>query len=224
MRRLAIIAIALAGRAAAADPVADPTIDHVVTIPTAWLPGEGVAIGSAALDHRGGGSIVVGYGLGRIAAIELADDGATFRLGARQDAWFRGQPAIVAGVFASLPGEPRVGNAYLVASRELGPLRVHAGIAAFDGEQAGARLGATVRPLAGLEIVPPLYPKTTIVGDVQWQPERLAPRPAARWVLGYGVRYQALSWGSIELAVRVRQDDGIGGSTVLVRVNGVWRP
>ena len=220
MRGLAIIAIALAGRAAAADPA----IDHVVTIPTAWLPGEGVAIGSASLDHRGGGSIVVGYGLGRIAAVELADDGATFRLGARQDAWFGGQPAIVVGVTASLAGEPRAGEAYVVASRELGALRVHAGVAALDAGQAGARLGATVRPLAGVELVPPLYPRTTLVGDVQWQAARVAPRPVARWILGYGVRYQALAWGSIELAVRVRQDDGIGGSTVLVRVNGVWRP
>lgn len=220
MRRLAIIAIALAGRAAAADPA----IDHVVTIPTAWLPGEGVAIGSASLDHRGGGSIVVGYGLGRIAAVEVADDTAAFRLGARQDAWFGGQPAVVVGVTASLPGEPRVAQAYVVASRELGPLRVHAGVAALDAEHAGVRLGATVRPLAGLELVPPLYPRTTIVGDIQWQPELARPAPAARWVLGYGVRYQALAWGSIELAVRVRQDDGIGGSTVLVRVNGVWRP
>jgi len=35
------------------------------------------------------------------------------------------------------------------------------------------------------------------------------------------VRYQALSWGSIELDVRHREGDDLGGSTVMVRVNGV---
>ena len=38
---------------------------------------------------------------------------------------------------------------------------------------------------------------------------------------GGGVRYQALTWGSIELDVRHRQDEGLGASTVMVRVNGV---
>jgi hypothetical protein len=34
------------------------------------------------------------------------------------------------------------------------------------------------------------------------------------------VRYQALDWGSIELAVRHREGDDLSGSTVMVRVNG----
>jgi hypothetical protein len=59
-------------------------------------------------------------------------------------------------------------------------------------------------------------------------PRPRAPRvidaPTA-WVLrrdrGWGVRYQALSWGSIELDVRHREADDVGGSTVMVRVNGV---
>jgi hypothetical protein len=43
-----------------------------------------------------------------------------------------------------------------------------------------------------------------------------------RWIGGWGVRYQALSWGSIELEVRHREGDGLRGSTVLVRVNGAF--
>ena len=221
MHRAAVIALALALGASAA--AADPEIDHVVAAPTAWLPEAGVAIGRAALDHRGGGELVIGYGLGGIAEVEAGDSGATFRLGAHQDAWFAGQPAIAFGVTESLPGEPRAGEAYVVASRVLGPLRVHAGAIALDAEST-ARMKLVVRPLGGLELVPPQYPRTTIVGDLTWQATLVTPRPVAGWVIGYGVRYQALSWGSIELAVRVRQDEGVSGSTVLVRVNGVWRP
>lgn len=57
-----------------------------------------------------------------------------------------------------------------------------------------------------------------------WLP-RLAPSEIElEWVAGLGVRYQALSWGAIELAVRNRQGDGLAGTTVMVRVHGVWAP
>jgi hypothetical protein len=70
-----------------------------------------------------------------------------------------------------------------------------------------------------------MYPRSSLLGDIAWQPELDAVRgPALGWVLGVGVRYQAFSWASIELAVRARQGDDLGGSTVLVRVNAATRP
>ena len=49
--------------------------------------------------------------------------------------------------------------------------------------------------------------------------------PALEWVAGVGVRYLAFrDWGAIELGVRVREDDGLGDATVMVRLNGVLDP
>jgi hypothetical protein len=235
-----LLLIALATRAAAADPA----LGRVVTSPTAWLPEAGAAIGSAALDHRGDGAIVVGYGLGGIASVELGEDSevrrcadvcapvrqgrAAFRIGARQDAWFAGQPALAFGVSESFGGSTAVrdGATYVVASRSLGPLVAHGGVEAFDARAsaAGARLGTTVRPLAGLELIPPQYPKTTLMADIAWLPLARAATDDVQleWLIGWGVRYQALSWGSIELDVRHRENEGLAASTVFVRVNGVW--
>jgi hypothetical protein len=50
---------------------------------------------------------------------------------------------------------------------------------------------------------------------------RPAP-PTTEWLAGWGVRYEALSWGAIELDVRHREGEGLAGSTALVRVTGVW--
>jgi hypothetical protein len=165
----------------------------------------------------------VTYGLGGIAAIEAGSDGAAFRVGARQGAWFAGQPALVLGLQARF-GSSDASSVYLVGSRELGPLRVHAGASASDARVGDTRLGATVRPLAALELTPPKYPKTTLMGDVTWAPRTDRTEPAVEWVAAWGVRYQALRWGSIELDVRHREGEGLGGSTVFVRVNGVLAP
>jgi hypothetical protein len=241
MRHLACIALAV--RVAAAEPV----LGRVVTTPTAWLPESGDMYGSAQLDHRGDGAIDVGLGLGGIAAVELAEDTdvrrceatcdgaqhaipirqgrATFRIGARQDAWFAGQPALVLGVAESAGSSAvQTGQAYVVASRTLGPLSIHAGGELLDGRaSSGARrLGTTLRPLGALELVPPQYPKTTLMVDLAWLPVVQAERADVEWLIGWGVRYQALTWGSIELDVRHREGEGLAASTVFVRVNGVW--
>jgi hypothetical protein len=42
-------------------------------------------------------------------------------------------------------------------------------------------------------------------------------------MLGVGVRYEAFSWASVELAVRAWQGDDLGGATVMVRVNAIAR-
>ena len=229
---------------------ADPEIGRVLTAPTAWLPAQGGLVGSAGIDRRGDGSMTVAYGLG-IASVELGTDTdvrgcttcdgdlkgtplwmgrAAFRLGAPQDAWFRGMPALVLGVrntFATYGhtfGAARVTDAYLVASRVIGPVRLHVGAAITDGGFHGTTLGPTPRPFFGFEWTPAPYPKTSVIGDVMWVPRLTPDAVQLEWLAGWGVRYQALSYGSIELAVRHRQDEGLQESTVLVRVNGVWNP
>jgi hypothetical protein len=233
--------------AAAAPARADPAGARVITAPTAWLPAAGATEATLGVDHRGDGLAAVSYGLGGIAAIELdadtdvrgAADGvarpaplalgrAAFRLGAGENTWWAGMPAIVLGARATFAArgsavhDPRASDAYLVASRELGVVRVHAGIDAISAESDGARAAARLRPLAGLEIHPPIYPRSSLLGDIAWQPELAgARRPTLGWLLGIGVRYQALAWASVELAVRARQGEELGASTVVFRVNAV---
>jgi hypothetical protein len=253
VKQLVAIGIALV---ASRNVAADPPLPRVLTAPTAWLPPDGGAIGTAGIDHRGDGSIDLGFGLGGLAGIELGADTdvrecdappcatnngtgnlaqtrwqarAAFRLGARQDALFKGQPALVFGVRTAITNVRRIGEAYVVASRVISLVRLHAGVAAMDAKHGtDGRMGTTIRPLGGLELTPPQYPKTTLLGDIAWLP-RLEPddsmtmrvRDTPEWVIGWGVRYQALSWGSIELDVRHRENEGLGASTVMVRVNGV---
>jgi hypothetical protein len=248
MNRLAIILLVALGSARSA--AADPAIGRVLTAPTAWLPPQGGLVGTAGVDRRGDGSVLLAYGLG-IASVELGTDTdvrgctmcdgdlkgdplwlgrAAFRLGARQDAWFNGMPALVLGVRTTFAahghdlGGARATDAYVVASRELGPVRLHAGAALTDAGYHDISLGPTLRPLGGFEWTPAPYPKTAVLGDVMWVPKLEPDGVKLEWVAGWGVRYQALKWGSIELAVRHRQDEGLQESTVLVRVNGVWSP
>jgi hypothetical protein len=248
MNRLALILLVVLGTARAA--TADPAIGRVLTAPTAWLPEQGGLVGTAGVDRRGDSSLLVAYGLG-LASIEFGTDTdvrgctacdgdikgdplwlgrAAFRLGARQDAWFPGMPAVVIGLrntFAAKGhtfGGARVTDAYLVGSRTLGPVRLHIGASITDGGFRQVSLGPTVRPLAGFEWTPAPYPKTSVLGDVMWVPRLEPDQVKLEWLAGWGVRYQALSYGSIELAVRHRQDEGLQESTVLVRINGVWNP
>ena len=54
-------------------------------------------------------------------------------------------------------------------------------------------------------------------------PEVKDAGPRLHWVLGWGVRYQALRWGAIDLVVRQREDQALGDATVLVRLTGALR-
>nr|MBA3819382.1 hypothetical protein [Deltaproteobacteria bacterium] len=72
-----LVGALLVARAAAADP----TPARVVTAPTAWLPDAGVLTGTISADVRSGiadrrpdGGLVVGYGVGGLAALELGAD------------------------------------------------------------------------------------------------------------------------------------------------------
>jgi hypothetical protein len=245
----AVITVVVAVLATARPVRADPSGARVLSAPTAWLPGAGRAVAMIGLDHRGDGAAVAGYGLGGIAELEVGADSdiracrdcavrpaalllgrAAFRLGARQDAWFRGMPAVVLGVRATFAArghvfhEPRASDAYAVASRDLGVLRLHAGLSALSASVDGLRAAAQLRPLAGIELHPSRYPRSSLLGDVAWQPTLDAERgPTLGWILGIGVRYQAFSWASIELAVRARQAEELGASTVMVRINALSR-
>jgi hypothetical protein len=219
MRRLVIAALAIAAPAAA-----DPSGPRVLTAPTAWLTGPGEAQAMLGVDHRGHAEARATYGLGGIAEAELGGDRdagvtlgrAAVRIGLHQRA---GLPALTLGARASFAG-PRfqIHDAYVVASRDLGVVRLHAGVdaLAFSAED---RHAARLRPLAGLELHPPMYPRSSLIGDLAWQPALAAADPKLAWLLGIGVRFQALPWASVELAVRSRQGEALGDSTVLLRVN-----
>jgi hypothetical protein len=156
---------------------------------------------------------------------------AGFRIGTRQDQLFAGQPAVVLGTRATFAGAgKRVSDVYLVASRVIGPVAVHVGLDAVDAKasSAGTPLGATLRPVLGVEITPPQYPKSTILLDTAWVPRFDDEAATTELLAGFGVRYQALSWGAVELAVRGRGGDlesqSYGNLRVMVRLDGVWAP
>lgn len=243
---LTLLVVLALSRGAAADPV----LSRVLTAPTAWLPPAGTTIGTAGYGRFGdGGMINLGYGLGGIAAVDIGAENdvrsctscesdqpepiwmgrAGFRLGVRQGMWGRGAPALVFGVRTTFAarghtfGRARAAEAHLVASWVVGPTRVHAGVAALDaGYDDDISLGPTVKPLFGFEWTPREFPKSSLMADLMWVPRLEPDRVRLERVVGIGVRYQALSWGSIELGVRNREDDGLAGTSVLVRVNGVW--
>jgi hypothetical protein len=231
------------------EAVADPALPRVITAPTAWLPAPG---GLVATAGGGVGAEGFGYGLGDLAALEVgvdrdvrgcaacggdgARDGlwlgrAAFRLGVRQDTWLRGMPALVVGLrttwAARAPGfeRTRTADLHVVASRVLGPVRLHAGLQAIDAAHArdgrDVRLGRAVRPVAGLEWTPRDLPRSTLLVDVAWLPRLASSEIALERVAGLGVRYQALTWGAIELSVRNREGDGLEGTTVMMRVHGM---
>jgi hypothetical protein len=250
----AVLTVAAAVIAAARPVAADPVGSRVLTAPTAWLPPPGAATATLGIDHRGDTAAFASAALDGLAEVEIDEDSdvrgcaapagqdcamqrvalrlgrAAFRIGARQDAWLRGMPALVLGVRASFAAyepavaAPRVTDAYLVASRDLGVVQLHAGADALAASVAGQRSAARVRPLAGVELHPPMYPKSSLLGDIAWEPELDAVHgPVLRWLLGIGVRYEAFSWASVELAVRARQDEDLGSATVMVRVNAIAR-
>ena len=160
---------------------------------------------------------------------------ASFRVGSPQDALFTGMPALALGVRTTYTSrspfdDARVAEVYGVASWVLGPVRAHAGASIVDASHAGptaagdddVELGPRLRPLAGLEWTPSQYPKTSLVGDIAWVPLLEPTRIELEWAASWGVRYQALSWGAIELFVRHREEGALADSTVLMRVHGVF--
>jgi hypothetical protein len=231
---------------------ADPSSPQEWTAPSAWLPAAGDVTfrgtASAGGNDFANRSLDVGYGLGGIASIELDADGdihcatcsgttptpnyvsrATFRMGARQDQWFTGQPALVFGVQRTFSGSNglQLSEGYLAASRVVSRFRLHAGVAAMSASATGrATMPATIRPFGAIEWTPPQYPKTTVVVDVMWQPQLEASTIDTQWLGGFGVRYQTFKWGAISLSVRERGTgataEGLDKAAVIVRFDGTW--
>lgn len=259
---LAILAIArgLAAADDGGDALRAPPV--VIAMPTAWIQPRFAVQLSADADHQLDSGSRVAINMARITQVDVASDdliqvcdpcsGPTrttsglqlvsvgWKLGVWHDAWFRGQPALALGVRvpigADAPGgsdaEPRAAEAYVVASRILGPVRLHAGASAWRAEHRG-RAGETIatgglraaRPMVGLEWTPRIYPRTTLTTDFQYLPE-LGPSAAetgSRWLFTWGVRYRAFSWSAIELGVKHRQGDGLDAA-VMLRLSAVLGP
>ena len=224
----AITILAITGGLATASPVHD----RVLTVPTAELPAAGEVIASGALDRHGAIGLDAGYGFAGLAELELAladgdaRDGnglaverstAAFRIGVHGDAWFSGQPAIALGVRTTI-GTDKATSAYVVASRRIAFVSLHLG---GSLEAVVNARPTVVRPLAGFELRPPAFPKTTLLADLSWQPTFVATMPTEQLAFSWGVRYQALRWAAIELAVR-HDGRSFGDPDVFVRVTGMW--
>ncbi|HEY4182776.1 MAG TPA: hypothetical protein VGM90_38355 [Kofleriaceae bacterium] len=243
-----VLAIAALSVLLATAAHADPALPRVLAVPTAWMPPPGAVVATAGIDRHAAMTADLDIGLGRLASVEVGLDSdsrgctacseptslslgrAAFRMGARQNALFRGAPALVLGFRTTFSahghefGEARVSDAYVVASSVYGPVRAHLGgqvtEAAFGDRTVHMKPRASA--LAGLEWTPSIYPRTTLLADVAWAPQFSPTEIELEWLAGWGVRYQAFSWGSIELAVRHRQDEGLPQSDVMVRLNGVF--
>jgi hypothetical protein len=97
--------------------------------------------------------------------------------------------------------------------------------AAFDDLE----LRPTVRPVAGFEIRPPGWPRSTLLLDVAWTTRlELEPEPSDRrgprleMMIGGGARYQFFRWANVELGVRFPREEGLANGKVMIRFNGVW--
>lgn len=247
---LVIVAVAALASGAAADDGALAAGPTVIAIPTAWTQPRTSLTAALDADHRGGTGARITLGYARLVEVDLRGDGeltacdpcagpdravepvqlptAGWKLALRP--WRDG--AVAVGVRVPLGERPRrASEAFVVVSQRLGPVRLHAGASTWASEHPGAT-GAPivraarhgVRPLAGLEWTPAIYPRTTILADLQWLPELgpTAAETAPRWSFAWGVRYRALAWSAIELAVRHRQEDELGGATVMVRLSAAW--
>ncbi len=168
------------------------------------------------------------------AEVDLFARAAAFRVGVASSPRRRWRAGAVLGLRRTIATRALVAGGrgapldaaalHLVAAARWGGLELHGGGELHDARHADARLpraGArAVRPLVALAWAPPPYPRTTMLVDLSWSPERRAPGPRLGWLLGWGVRYQALSWGAIELVVRQRAEQSLGDATVLVQVTG----
>ena len=252
MRRLAVSLATVAALASAArgdDEVATqaPT---VLAIPTAWIIPRTAVHVSGDVDHRLGSGARATLAYGRLVEVDVGGDGlvtacdvcggdaraprpvqqttAGWKLGVRP--W----PGVALAAGVRVPfgrrGEGRATEAFAVASARLGQVRLHAGASTWATSHRGADGGtltqgalAGVRPLLGVEWTPDIYPRTTLLADLQWLPQ-LGPtdaETASRWSFSWGVRYRALRWSAIELGVRHRQDDALGDATVMVRLSAL---
>jgi hypothetical protein len=248
---LLVLATAVWSRGADADPASTRVITAPTAwLPeTGTIVGTAGEDNLGALpDGPIDGNVFIGGGLGSLAAVEVGLDTdvhgcldctqpakglvlgrAAFKLGVHQDTWFDGQPALLVGTRITFAASSkndfervRVTDIHVVASRVVGPLRLHAGASLIDAGFGGTyHMGMKLRPLAALEWTAPQVPKSTLMADIAYVPRFETDHAVPEWVAGLGVRYQALTWGSIEIGVRTRDSEDVSNATIFVRVNGV---
>lgn len=165
---------------------------------------------------------------------------AKFKVGVDQGVIGRYAPAIALGFRRSLYGaerqtgsmtlSPEFGEMYLAVSYNVSRLELHVGAEMWDAlslEDGPALhdqpVADQIRPFGGLSYRPARYPRTSMMIDFGWVPEfRATEGPELEWVGGIGVRYQALSWGSVELAVRARENGAVDDAVAFLRFNGAF--
>jgi len=232
------------GAPARAEPLALEASPRLVDLSTAAHPR---AWAHGGISHRGEASLSLGVGLGTIAAVgggyddrlAVGASAATATSHAVPTAWFRiavpharwspYQPALALDLERSFAAEtiaiaelrllgtqqltgPRVGRLALTIGASLWDVQ------AGDAPALGAGpLRAQLRPALGLGWNPVRYPRTTVLAELAWAPTVVATTPRLDARFGWGVRYQALSWATIDLVVRHREAAGLEGSTVMLR-------
>lgn len=235
---------AAAARWAEEEARSRPAAARLVDVPSSVLPG---AYAIAGISHRGDALVAVELQLGGVAAVgagfddrllvgDTAEDAEVqgrrttwFRLGVAAGRWFAQQPALDLA-FQRSDGEGEVHSAELRLGatrswrwQRFGSLDLTAGLGLWEVAGDGPRLsdgplGERLRPYGGAAWTPPSYPRTSLLLEGSYGPSRIGGAPRLDWRLGWGARYQVFSWSSIDLVVRNRQDAGLPGSTVMVRL------
>lgn len=192
----------------------------------------------AALEVQFGGIAALGAGYDdRLLAGTTAKDAEVqgrssqwFRMGVAAGRWFAQQPALdltferTSGDEETHAAELRLGATRSWRSERVGAIDLTAGVGLWEIDGNGARLsdeplGKRVRPYGGVAWTPPSYPRTSLLLEGSFGPSVIDGEPRLDWRLGWGARYQVFSWSAIDLVVRNRQDAGLPGSTVMVRLS-----
>lgn len=164
-----------------------------------------------------------------------------FRMNASAGRWFAHQPALDLTFQRTISddddsndqgtddGEAHAAEVRATAtqswrSSRFGVLDLSGGVGLWEVARGEARLSqrpfsSRIRPFAGLAWTPPSYPRTSLLVEGTFGPSVIAGQPRLDWRLGWGARYQVFSWSTIDLVVRNRQDAGLAGSTVMVRLS-----
>jgi hypothetical protein len=157
-----------------------------------------------------------------------------FRMNAAAGRWFAQQPALDLTFQRTLSdddddkedvqaAEIRATATQSWRSSRFGVLDLSCGVGLWEVARGEERLSqrpfsSRIRPFAGLAWTPPSYPRTSLLIEGTFGPSVIAGQPRLDWRLGWGARYQVFSWSTIDLVVRNRQDAGLAGSTVMVRL------
>lgn len=203
----------------------------------------------ATMELSLGGIAGVGFGYDdRLFAGDDGNDAevrarrtAWFRMNAEAGRWFALQPALDLTFQRTLSNDegdddegstdddPQAAELRATAtqswrSSRFGVLDVSGGVGLWEVARGQERLSdgalaSRLRPFAGVAWTPPSYPRTSLLLEGTFGPSVIGGEPRLDWRLGWGARYQVFSWSTIDLVVRNRQDAGLAGSTVMVRVS-----